>query len=124
MGYRSDVGLVMTKTAVDKLKQKLTEWNSPLRQTILTLLGEETSEHHKYSTGEELWLWEGIKWYDTYQEVQALEVFLGGLASEEYLFIRIGEELDDVETDGTFWENTPQMAISRSIEFLQPTMEH
>ena len=55
-----------------------------------------------------------MKWYDSYTEVQQMETFLYNLLEDDtYLFLRIGEETDDMETQGHYWES--DMYIQRSI---------
>ena len=39
----------------------------------------------------------------------------------DYLFIRIGEELEDIDTRGSFWDNPFDLGISRSIIISDPT---
>ncbi len=60
-----------------------------------------------------LFRWGGIKWYDSYEEIAAIIDFVDWCenetvevegkevdASEYYRFVRIGEEMDDNETQG------------------------
>ena len=60
-----------------------------------------------------LFRWTGIKWYDSYEEIQAIQDFIDWCenerievegkevdANEYYRFVRIGEEMDDNESQG------------------------
>ena len=60
-----------------------------------------------------LFRWSGIKWYDSFEEVQAIQDFIVWCedaqvevdgkqvnADEYYRFVRIGEEMDDNEVHG------------------------
>ena len=86
-----------------------------------------------------LFAWDCIKWYDSYEEIRAIEDFLDWCDSEDvpvsdeqkaqdksptpathvsgdecYRFVRIGEELEDIEERGSgFWD----VGVRRSIEF-------
>ena len=80
-----------------------------------------------------LFRWNGIKWYDTYEGVSAIQDFImwcdeetipTGVkkengeaevqdASEFYRFVRIGEEMDDNEVAGWGFD----IHIERSIEY-------
>jgi hypothetical protein len=80
-----------------------------------------------------LFRWDGIKWYDTYEGVSAIQDFIQWCdeetiptgkkkengddevqdASEFYRFVRIGEELDDSEAQGWGFD----IHIVRSIEY-------
>ena len=69
--------------------------------------------------------WHGIKWYDSYEPIRAIEDFMDWaqdrikIGDEEidgddhYRFVRIGEEYDDIETRGWGFEIHPV----RSIEY-------
>ena len=65
-----------------------------------------------------LFCWGHIKWYDSYEPIQALIDFMdwaeGEDHEEEFKFIRIGEELDDTEQRGWGFQ---EVYVTRSIEF-------
>ena len=75
-----------------------------------------------------LFRWTGIKWYDSYEEIQAIQDFIDWCegddievdgkivqAAEYYRFVRIGEEMEDVEERGDgMWG---EICVNRSIEF-------
>ena len=50
-----------------------------------------------------------------------IEHMLAELDWSDFLFIRIGEELDDIDTRGSFWDNSFDLGISRSIILSTPT---
>jgi hypothetical protein len=80
-----------------------------------------------------LFRWDGIKWYDTYEGVSAIQDFIMWCdeetiptgakkengeaetqdASEFYRFVRIGEEMDDNEVQGWGFD----IHIERSVAY-------
>ena len=122
MGYQSDVGLVLSKDGVKFLIKSLDDIsNSSIRQDVLTLLSEYADEHYIHVDGTEMWIWNGIKWYPDYDSVSFIENFTSHIPSEQFLLVRIGEAQDDVESEGTFWDNPFDMGISRTITFTVNT---
>lgn len=121
MGYYSDVALTLTKKGLKELQESLDAAN------ITQKTKDEVKELFKYSqkhsldssSGSKMWYWDSIKWYDYepeyFPEVDFISSFLNSLDSEEYLFLRIGEDLDDIETLGEYWDNPFDLGISRRI---------
>ena len=72
------------------------------------------------NTGSELWYWTWLKWYVDYSDVSFIENTLQDMDAADYLFIRIGDDSDDNDIQGDFWENPFDMGFSRSIEFEKP----
>jgi hypothetical protein len=78
--------------------------------------------------GSLLIVWDGIKWYESYEDIQTLEKFIEEACSDEYefevdgkaeassehiRFVRVGEESDDIELRGDgFWDIYPSTSIS------------
>tara|TARA_R110001599_G_scaffold188613_1_gene383101 strand:+ start:234 stop:608 length:375 start_codon:yes stop_codon:yes gene_type:complete len=73
-----------------------------------------------------LFRWDGIKWYDTYEGVSAIQDFIQWCedthvevdgkpvdAAEFFRFVRTGEEMDDNEAQGWGFD----IHIARSIEY-------
>ena len=71
-----------------------------------------------------LLMWDGIKWYEGYPDIDAIEKFISEAECDEYnitdddgldvassdliRFVRIGEESGDVEVRGSgYWDITP-----------------
>jgi len=91
MGYRSVVKLALRKQAYYDNKANLLE--SIKDCDIIS----ETDEAYFF-------LWEDVKWYPSYGDVKAVEEVMDSLKEEEYGFMRIGEETNDVEEKGEPWE--------------------
>jgi hypothetical protein len=117
MGYRSDVGLALSKAGADSLQKKL---NSLDKDSVIffnvTELLKYAYKHQKHEeTGAELFLWDYLKWYDNYSDVRFIEDLMVELEDEEFLFLRIGEDRNDNEERGSFWDNPFQLSILRTI---------
>ncbi|SBV95176.1 conserved hypothetical protein [uncultured Desulfovibrio sp.] len=119
MGYYSDVGLCLTKNCMGQLKAALAEAekNNPDNfAAIKMLIGGEPSKIDE-STRAVVFLWKGEKWYDEFAEVAFVEAFMNSLPSEDFLFIRIGEDYDDIESRGSFCGKPFGMYVERKIAF-------
>ena len=117
MEYYSDVALCLTKNGMDQLKTALAEAekNNPDNfVAIKMLIGGEPNKIDEGS-GSVVFLWEGEKWYDEFAEVAFVEAFMNSLPSEDFLFIRLGEDHDDIETRGSYWCNPQRVRITREI---------
>ena len=126
MGYRSEVVLVVGKEVMPQFM--VTMAKSPDARALCFA---EATRHEDYEEkGNMLFAWDCIKWYDSYEEIRAIEDFLDWCDSEDvpsqdakgervdgdecYRFVRIGEEVEDIEERGSgFWD----VGVRRSIEF-------
>ena len=101
MGYRSDVGFACDPI-VKQVIETIGEWDSEFKE--LLDYGEDLADGHDQGR----YRWESVKWYESFPDVQIIENIMvmcdncdvNGLAYDSYGFIRIGEELDDVEMKG------------------------
>lgn len=125
MGYRSEVGLALTKEGVEALEIKLAspEIEEGDGQRIREFFAY-TDKHAKdEESGHEAWYWDYLKWYDDdpahFPEVDFIEKLIVELPYEDFRFIRIGEDNDDTELRGGFWENPFDMELGRYISFSQ-----
>jgi len=114
MGYRSEVALALTSDAARVLKA-LYDHNLKLKAFIDDA---DSLENFNDSAIEDGYttkiLWGGIKWYEGYNEIDMIQTFLNNTDDMEWYFIRIGEECDDIVTEGGFYES--DMYVSRHIE--------
>ena len=126
MGYRSEVVLVVGKEVMPQFM--VTMAKSPEARALCFA---EATRHEDYEEkGNMLFAWDCIKWYDSYEEIRAIEDFLDWCDSEDvpsqdakgervsgdecYRFVRVGEEVEDIEERGSgFWD----VGVRRSIEF-------
>lgn len=101
MGYRSDVGFACDPI-IKQVIETVGDWDSEFKE--LLDYGEDLADGHDQGR----YRWESVKWYESFPDVQIVENIMvmcdncdgAGLAYDSYGFIRIGEELDDVEMKG------------------------
>ena len=63
------------------------------------------------------WYWDGFRWYSRDCDVAFLEDYLAELDWDQYLYIRVGEDLSDIDYHGGLWDNPFGMCLTRGIEF-------
>jgi len=120
MGYRSDVAIAIHKDLQG-------EFLTFLKTTELMhqIFGDLSDFHlDKDYQGEGHWLFtcNSVKWYASfgeYTDIQLFEKFFNAMdekddLQEKYRFLRIGEELEDIEYRGEWWES--ELHVRRSIE--------
>ena len=117
MGYYSNVALCLTKNGMDQLKTALAEAekNNPDNfAAIKMLIGGEPSKIDEGS-GSVVFLWEGEKWYDEFDEIAFVGKLMDNLPHEDFLFIRLGEDYDDIEICGSFCGTPFNISVERKI---------
>ncbi len=123
MGYRSHVVLAIAEPLVPQFMVTLAK--SPEARALCFGDTDNHSRDFQGLKGSFFFEWHGIKWYDSYEPIRAIEDFMDWaqdrikIGDEEidgddhYRFVRIGEEYDDIETRGWGFEIHPV----RSIEY-------
>lgn len=108
MGYHSEVVITLSKEAKKILEEKLDNLSKEEKENIESIFSG-SDAHFIHESGAELYHWEWIKWYNNYPEVAFIENFLNGLDdeghNEDYCFLRIGEDLGDIEQQGFFYDD-------------------
>jgi hypothetical protein len=133
MGYRSEVVLYVGPEVMPQFM--VTMAKSPQARELCFAAADQMIKDYGDEEGSFLFKWNWLKWYESYECVQALTDFMDwcdgedipvGMKDEEgkektahgetfYKFIRIGEEMDDNELRGdAMWGD---ICINRSIEF-------
>jgi hypothetical protein len=112
MGYRSNVTTVITVENKKNFKKYLKELKELKDDESMKELIDDAEFTDNGVDGIRL-SWESIKWYNclgSYPEIIAFENWLDKIAEDEdtsYHFVRIGEDLDDVEEriegDPKYW---------------------
>ena len=115
MGYRSHVGICLAQDAFNRLEDKIQTLPQHLQEEARSLFGD--SEFTREDEGSRVWYWEGFKWYSSDPDITFLKGYLSDLEDEQYLYLLVGENLDDVEYHGRFWDNPFGMCLTRGIEF-------
>lgn len=119
MGYCSAVALCLNAEAEKKLHEYFNEnqksYNKEELSEIEALI--ESPDTLKKEEGSVLRYWDWCKWYLEFPGVQFITNFLDELDYSSYLFCRIGEELDDIERDGGFYDNPFELNVSVDLSF-------
>ena len=126
MGYRSEVVLAVSKPMVPHFLTVLAQ-----HESVRQLVHDADQFEENYIDGGMLMYWSGIKWYESYPEIAAIEKFVSdcesecveGWAPEEehdteydhFRFVRIGEETNDVEEKGGFADC--DICVTRAVNF-------
>ena len=118
MGYRSDVTLALTGDTLVAFRDKLASLPEKDRKEIEPLFTE-YADKHLTDENAECWLWKDIKWYTDwpqyYPDIDFVDKFLNDANEDNYYFIRIGEEYDDNEIRGDWWDNPFGITFTREI---------
>lgn len=91
MGYYSDVAIAVQKKDYIKLKQAISSLCSAADLIEAAQKTEIQIDKEKYVVLK----WQSIKWYNDFEEISLIEKFLKKIPHHD--FIRIGEEMDDIE---------------------------
>jgi hypothetical protein len=89
MGYRSDVVIALNKEVYAQHLLLLGEFPTLLRDNSPVIT--ETAAYWRLSE---------IKWYTDYPYIRDVMRLLGSLDTEQYAFMRIGEDDQDIEHQG------------------------
>jgi len=124
MGYRSQVVLAISKHLTPFLTLA-TSQNADAQ----TLVFKHADTFERDYGGDKSWLivWEGIKWYESYEDIQTICKFIDDAICDEYQFevdgelqssaehirfVRVGEDSNDIECLGDgFWDIYPSTTI-------------
>ena len=111
MGYRSEVILAVGPEVMPQFM--VTMAKSPEARKLCWGDTDNLIEDYAGEKGAFLFRWSSIKWYDSFEEIEALQDFIDWCNSEDievdgkmqqaaeyFRFVRIGEEMDDNEVDG------------------------
>ena len=90
MGYRSDVGLALTQSAVQTLNQKMNalDKNSEAFSVITDFFAYADKHFEDTESWSEVYLWESVKWYEEFPNVDFIEHLLAELDWSDFLFIQ------------------------------------
>ena len=111
MGYRSDVAIALSKEAAALLKKRLEAATADERY----LLDNADLHNVDKESGDELWRWHYVKFYEEFREVAFINSFLQELDPSNFMFIRVGETYDDIEINGDYWLNAFGLDVATTI---------
>ena len=125
MGYRSQVVLAISKHLTPFLTLEASQ-----NEEAQALVFKHADTFERDYGGDKSWLlvWDGIKWYDSYEDIQTICKFIDDAICDEYQFeidgelqssaehirfVRVGEDSGDIEMLGDgFWDIYPSTHIS------------
>jgi hypothetical protein len=121
MGYRSDVKALIYPVSGETNLLEYEKLKTLMNTTFKDVFEAWDDEYFKWNDEHRVLEFEaeGIKWYDSYPDVDRFTRFLDEVheLEYEYEFIRLGEELDDVESNNT-GDSQGFLYVSRSIEVV------
>ena len=120
MGYRSDVAIAIHKDLHGEFLTFLK--TEKLMSEIFGDMSDFTLDKDFQGEGHWLFTCNSIKWYTTFNEfedIQLFENFMDAMEEvvekrEKYRFVRIGEEIEDIEYRGDWWES--EIHVKREIQ--------
>ena len=111
MGYRSEVILAVGPEVMPQFM--VTMAKSPEARRMCFADADTMIKDYCDIEGAFLFRWDHVKWYDSFEEVEAIQDFMQWCADEQievdgeqvnadeyFRFVRIGEEMDDNEVQG------------------------
>ena len=103
MGYYSDVAIAIRKRDAKRLFDEVAK--RPDEDIVKWFVSNRMEEFNINDAdpnpdGVQVLRWYGVKWYDEFEEVQYIMNFIRSLGYGNYEFMRIGEDVDDVEREG------------------------
>lgn len=114
MGYRSQVGMALTKSALDNMASKLAVVDEQTRSDVEDFL-DSADIYRRSDDGSEGYIWDLIKWYDDEPVVKFFAAFFAEVDCSNYLFVRVGENADDGESEGCFFNNPFGLHLVRKV---------
>ena len=131
MGYRSVVALAVSEKMMPHFLGHLSQCDDAAYKLVFMEADKKIEDYDGHGTT--MFLWESIKWYDSYPEVRAItdfvsmstdylssicedvEEFQRGNYGEHFRFVRMGENNEDVEEEG--WLCCDDISIRREVSF-------
>ena len=111
MSYRSDVRIITSKKGFNELNKYVKDYLSKLDFDEYNLLDNlKFKAENDYSV---YFGWNWVKWYSSYESVDAVESGLQHLKDKDmsFRFARIGESYDDYEEDSYESENEEEQDL-------------
>lgn len=121
MGYHSNVVLILSKEAKELLHAKVDVLPQEAQEKIIRVFSH-ADKHFVHESGAELFHWSWGKWYRNYPEIDFIERFLDELEDrdKEFGFMRIGEDLGDIEQKGYYLNDPFKSYIEVDIKYDTP----
>ena len=128
MGYRSVVALAVSKKMMPHFLGHLSQCEDAAYKFVFMETDKKIEDYD--GDGTTMFLWESIKWYDSYPEVRAITDFVSMNTdylysaskdfdnhsyAEHFRFVRMGEDNEDIEEEG--WLCSGDIGIRRELAF-------
>ena len=128
MGYRSVVALAVSKKMMPHFLGHLSQCDDAAYKFVFMETDKKIEDYD--GDGTTMFLWEHIKWYDSYPEVRAITDFVSMNTdylysaskdfddhsyAEHFRFVRMGEDNEDIEEEG--WLCSDDIFINRALSF-------
>ena len=128
MGYRSVVALAVSKKMMPHFLGHLSQCEDAAYKFVFLETDKKIEDYD--GDGTTMFLWESIKWYDSYPEVRAITDFVSMNTdylysaskdfdnhsyAEHFRFVRMGEDNEDIEEEG--WLCSGDIGIRRELAF-------
>ena len=115
MGYRSEVVLAVNKELMPEFLAYLAT-NEEARNLVYSHADHLDQDYEQ--GGHLLVSWSGIKWYESYPEIDVIEKFTCELDAdtekgEMFMFVRVGEDYEDIEQRGYGFD----IHVNRAIDY-------
>lgn len=122
MGYYSEAALVFTAKGAETMRSMIGEQQLGMALRTRNFL-EESMHAVDSESRAEFFHWDSVKWYLVFEEIACINSVMEELDDEDFLFIRIGEDFEDLEIQGSYWENPFNLDVVRTVEFSLPITE-
>lgn len=122
MGYYSEVALVFTAKGAETMRSMIDEQQLGMALRTRNFL-EEAMYAVDSESRAEFFHWNSVKWYQMFEEIACINSVMEELDDEDFLFIRIGEDFEDLEIQGRYWDNPFNLDVVRTVEFSLPITE-
>lgn len=138
MGYRSRLVLVLSKRAEEEFQRKLMEkewymiangethvleFNKIAQDGALWFVNENSLTKIN-DNGDKVYYWDWIRWYpDSNLSDNCLNSIIQSLSMKDYLFICLGEDVNDIELNGNYYDNSFGINFERKIESNKGSIE-
>lgn len=111
MGYYNSVGVAIKDQEIINLDND--RINSIKIHELL-----EFAKHFKSYEGNHLFIWENIKWIESYPEIREILNWLNNFVDvDNYYLVRLGESDDDNEIKGDWYDNDFELGYERKLAY-------
>lgn len=121
MGYYSEAALVFTAKGAETMRSMIDEQQQGMALRTRNFLEEANTHSIDSKSFAEFFHWDSVKWYQMFEEIACINSVMEELDDEDFLFIRIGEDFEDIEILGRYWENPFNLDVVRTVEFSLDT---